>query len=430
MRWPPFLGADMLFRKAKLDNGMTILMERMDTVRSVSLGIWVRAGARDEAENDAGISHFLEHMFFKGTESRSARDIAVAIDSLGGELNAFTTKEGTTFYIKVLDDFLDNAVELLADIFLRSTFPPDEIEREKGVVMEEIRMTEDAPDDYIYDIFSMASWGNESIGRPVLGTESSVGSLQRESLIDYVGLKYAVENTVISCAGNFNENDLLRSLNKAFKSFDRKGSGSNSFDKAEFKPGIEFVSRDLSEVHVCMGVEGIRQASDDRYTALVLNTVLGGGISSRLFQEIREKRGLAYSVYSFLSSYLDAGIWGIYAGTSPESVEEVVEICARELGGLPVTVNESEVERARTQLKGNIMLGLESTNRRMQNIANQEIYYGRYHSPEEVIKMINSVTLEDVRELGARLSKGKAPSMAALGPMAPGIEKSWENIRI
>jgi predicted Zn-dependent peptidase len=420
----------MLFKKTELNNGITLVMEKIDHVRSVSLGIWIRTGSRDEARDRGGISHFLEHMFFKGTETRSAQDIAVDIDSLGGELNAFTSKETTTFYIKVLDDFLDIGIELLADIFLRSTFPPEEIEREKGVVIEEIKMTEDTPDDYIHDIFSSASWGGEGVGLPVLGSEDTVNSIRREHLVEYVNSRYTTENVIISCAGNFDENRLVDMLNKSLEDFGRNRTISVSTGKAAFTPGVKIVNRELSEAHICIGVEGIKQSSEDRYSALILNTAFGGGISSRLFQEIREKRGLAYSVYSFLSSYLDRGIWGIYAGTSPERADEVVNLSIEEMKGLVGSLNEDEVERARTQLKGNIILGLESTSRRMQNIANQEIYYKRYYSPDEVIERINSVSIEGVREIGKKLLEGSSPCIVALGRLDSGLENRWNRMRI
>ncbi|MFC1549397.1 M16 family metallopeptidase [Nitrospirota bacterium] len=419
----------MTFKKTKLDNGITLLMERIDNVRSVSLGIWVRTGSRDEKRESAGISHFLEHMFFKGTESRSAQDIAIAIDSLGGELNAFTSKECTTFYIKVLDDFLDNGIELLADIFLRSTFPTEEIEREKGVVTEEIRLTEDTPDDYIHDLFSFSAWGDGNIGLPVLGSELSVNSIRREHLVDYVNTRYSTDNIIISCAGNFDEDRLISRLNKALDEFDRKEGLSVPMEKAVFSPGAKILNRELSEAHICIGVQGIRQASEDRYAALLLNTALGGGISSRLFQEIREKRGLAYSVYSYLSSYLDNGMWGIYAGASPERAEEVVDISIHEMKKLVDTVDEIEIERARTQLKGNILLGLESTSRRMQNIANQEIYYGRYYGPDEIIEKINSVSVDNVRGIGRRMLEKGSPCIVALGRLDPALESRWSKIQ-
>lgn len=420
----------MNFKKTKLDNGMTLLMEKMDTVRSVSLGIWVRAGSRDEPAEKSGISHFLEHMFFKGTADRSAQDIAVAIDSLGGELNAYTSREGTTFYIKVLDDFLDTGIGLLADIFLNSDFPSDEVEREKGVVVEEIRMTEDTPDDYVHDIFNLNIWPGHGLGRPVLGTEETVGGFTREDLLAHIGRYYTVDNTIISCAGNFDEARLIGALNKAFAGFGGASSALRDGPVPKFKPIKIVRAKELSEAHICFGIKGIKQSSDDRYAALLLNTVLGGGLSSRLFQEIREKRGLAYSVYSFLSSYKDTGVWGIYAGTAPDKAAEVVNLSVEEIRRLSANIREDELQRARTQVMGNIMLGLESTSRRMQNIANQEIYYGRYFSPDEVIASINSITLEKARELSRDLVEDSSPAVVALGALPVGLEEDWAGIRL
>jgi predicted Zn-dependent peptidase len=257
-----------------------------------------------------------------------------------------------------------------------------------------------------------------------------VRSLNRDHLLDYVNSRYTKDNVIISCAGNFDEEMLLKSLNRALEGFDRKLESPGVLERAGFMPGASIIKKDLSEAHICIGVEGIRQSSDERYSALLLNAALGGGISSRLFQEIREKRGLAYSVYSFLSSYLDAGIWGIYAGTSPERAEEVVRIIINELGRLVETLSEDEVERARTQLKGNILLGLESTSRRMQNIANQEIYYGRYYSPEEVMERIDSAGIEEVREIGRALLEAKSPRITALGQLDTALEGKWSEIRI
>ncbi len=413
----------MNFTKTKLDNGMTLLMERVENVHSISLGVWVRTGSRDENPSLAGISHFLEHMLFKGTVNRSAHDIAVEMDSLGGEMNAFTSKEGTTFYIKVLDEYLSTGIDLLSEIFLHSTYPEQEIEREKGVIIEEIRMTCDTPDDYIHDIFSHEAWGGQSVGRPVLGSEDTVSSITRDNILGYVDSRYGTNNTLISCAGNFDEADLKDRLNKAFSGFTSKAQD-DVFERPIFVPAKKVITKDLSEAHICIGFEGIAQSSEDRYAALLLSTILGGGMSSRLFQEIREKRGLAYSVYSFLSSYMDTGMWGIYAGTAPEKAAEVIDLSLKELNSLPDDISSDELSRARTQLMSNVMFGLESTSRRMQNIASQEIYYGEYFSPEEVIAKINNITINDLRQLCHRLIDNKQPAIVALGQVDDSILKS------
>jgi predicted Zn-dependent peptidase len=405
-----------MFKKILLENGIPLVMERMSNVRSVSLGIWVAAGSRYEPREKNGISHFLEHMFFKGTKKRKARDIAVAIDSIGGELNAFTSKEGTTFYIKVLDEQLQKGVELLSDIFLNSIFPEEEIRRESQVITEEIKMVEDTPEDYIHDIFSRSLWGNQGLGQTVLGRKSTVKGFTRDDLVAHIRKFYGTQDTIVSCAGNFRHKALVDMLNQRLGKL-RRGSEPLVGQAPVFRGKSVVYSKDLSEVHLCLGIKGIRQSSPDRYCLLILNTILGGGISSRLFQEIREKRGLAYSVYSFLSSYLDTGFWAVYAGTGKRNINEVIERILNEFSGLYESITGDELQRAKDQLKGNIMLGLESTSRRMQNIANQQIYYGRYYSPVEIMKKIDSVSLDKARKTAEKIIKGSRVALTLLGPV-------------
>jgi predicted Zn-dependent peptidase len=404
-----------MFKKAVLDNGIPVVMEKIAGVRSVSLGIWVRVGSRNEPTRLNGISHFLEHMFFKGTKKRSATDIAVAIDSLGGDLNAFTSKEGTTFYIKVLDEHLEKGIELLTDIFVRSEFPEDEMKREKGVVSEEISMVEDTPDDYIHDLFSSSVWGRNGLGQPVVGTKKTVKALTRDDLLEHIKKYYGTSDIVVACAGNIDSDKLTAMLGKSLGRL-RRGSVPEAGEAPSFKPGLQVVSRDLSEVHICLGIEGIQQASPDRYGVLLLNSVLGGGVSSRLFQEIREKRGLVYTVYSFLSSYVDTGMWGVYAGTGKRHVNTVIEKTLEQLHGLHETLTGAELQRAKDQMKGNLVLGLESTSRRMQGLATQLIYYGRYFTPTEIMKEIDAVTLKDAKELAERLTTAGGTALTIYGP--------------
>jgi predicted Zn-dependent peptidase len=394
---------------------MPVVMERMKNLRSVSFGIWVKAGSRYETADKNGISHFLEHMFFKGTTSRTALEIATEIDGLGGELNAFTSKEGTTFYIKVLDEFLDQGVALLEDMFLNSSFPDDEIEREKDVVIEEIKMVQDTPDDYIHDLFSRSVWGKTGLGQTILGSPKAIRSFNRKDLLSHIDKFYGTLDVVVACAGNFDEKRLIGLLNKGFGRI-KRGKRRSSDASNGFRSRTEVHSKELSEVHICMGVKGIPQASTKRYCALLLNTVLGGGISSRLFQEIREKRGLAYSVYSFLSSYRDEGLWGIYAGTSKRKFNEVISRCADELMGLASSITEDELRRAKAHLKGNIMLALESTSRRMQNIASQEIYYGKHITPKEIMESIDAVSLDEAKALSDEMTESGGVALTVLGP--------------
>lgn len=405
-----------MFRKEHLSNGIPVVMEALKNMRSVALGIWVKVGSRNEKLDKNGISHFLEHMFFKGTIKRTAKDIAVEIDSLGGELNAFTSKENTTFYVKILDEYTEKGIELLSDIFLHSTFPEEDIEKEKRIIKEEIKMVEDTPDDYIHDLFNQTIWGNTGLGQSVLGRRETVRSFTREDLISHIKKYYGTKDVIISCAGNIEHESLVGMLNKSLGSL-RRGSEPEKGSPPRFESKVEIFHKELSEAHICLGVEGVPQTSEERYSLFVLNTIFGAGVSSRLFQEIREKRGLAYSIYSFIASYFDTGIWGVYAGVSRKRVGEVVELILKEMNGLKDTLNETELQRAKNHLKGNIILGLESTSSRMTNIARQEIYYGRYFSPKEIMKEVDSITLERIKDLAEKLIKKESCSLTVHGPV-------------
>ncbi|MDA8156674.1 MAG: pitrilysin family protein [Actinomycetota bacterium] len=405
-----------MFRKELLENGIVVLMEQLKTVRSFTCGIWVRVGSRNEPTQKNGISHFLEHMFFKGTKSRSARDIAVEIDGVGGDLNAFTAKENTAFYVKVLDTHIDTGLDILTDVFCHSVMDPEEMDKERGVIKEEIKMVEDTPDDLIHDLFSRSIWGMHGIGQPVLGTRATVASLERQDLVNHIKKFYGTRDTIVSCAGSFDPETLLKLLNEKLGGL-RRGSEPSPNHTAQFSGKVNMHHKDLSEVHVCLGVEGLPQAHPRRYEYYILNTLLGAGISSRLFQEIREKRGLVYSIYSFASSYIDTGLFGIYAGSAKSKAEEVVSLVLKELKGLPEELEQTELDRAKEQLKGSLILGLESTSSRMQNMAKQEIYFKRLFTTEEIIKGIDSVTLSGLQDLAALLFRGKSPALTVLGPL-------------
>ena len=405
-----------MFKKEHLINGVPVVMEPLKNMRSVVLGIWVKVGSRYEPIEKNGISHFLEHMFFKGTKKRSAKEIAFEIDSLGGELNAFTSRETTTFYIKVLDDFLEKGLELLTDIFLNSTFPDEDIEKEKKIIKEEIKMVEDTPDDYIHDLSNQTVWGSSGLGQSVLGKRETIKSFTRNDLIAHIKKYYGTKDMVLSCAGNFDTDHLLSLLNKNLGHL-RRGSEPDRGAPPEFQSKVEIFSKKLAEAHVCLAIKGIPQASRERYCLFTLNTILGAGVSSRLFQEVREKRGLAYAIYSFVASYLDTGLWGVYAGVSRKKVREVIELILEEIHGLKDTLSEEELERAKNQLKGNIILGLESSSSRMNNIARQEIYYGRNFSPKEIMGEIDSITLGQIRELAERTIKKESFSLTVHGPI-------------
>lgn len=405
-----------MFTKRNLDNGIPVVMEQLKNFRSVIIGICIKVGSRNETPERNGISHFLEHMFFKGTKKRTARDIAVEIDSIGGELNAFTSRENTVFYVKVLDEFVDRGLELLTDIFMHSTLDEDEIEKEKGVIKEEIKLVEDTPDDYIHDIFNRTIWGEKGLGQSVLGKRETIKTFTRDDLVNHIRKYYGTSDIVIACAGNFEPDRVIHLLNRYLGSL-RRASEPDLFPQPFFEGKTFVVTKDLSEVHICLGVEGLPSSSPDRHKIALLNSILGASVSSRLFQEIREKKGYAYSIFSFISSYRDTGCWAVYAGTAKKNVKVVTELIIKEMLDLTESITDEELRRTKDQLKGNIVLGMESTSSRMQSIASQEIYFGRYIPIKEIMHEIEKVTLKQAKDISSRLLNSGKMSIAALGPV-------------
>jgi predicted Zn-dependent peptidase len=385
-------------------------------VHSVCIGFWVKVGSRYENPEKNGISHFLEHMFFKGTRSRTAQDIATEIDSLGGELNAFTSTEYTLFYIKILEEYMDQALGLLTDIILTSTFPEADIEKEKNIVYEEIKMVEDNPAEYVHDLFSKNIWGEQGLGQSVLGEIGTISSFTRNDLIHHINKFYDTSHIIVACSGNFNEPKLIEHLNRTIGSLERQGQGSN-VSAPSFSGDVHIITKDLSEAHICLGLQGLPYKSADRYSMHLLNTILGSGISSRLFQNVREKRGLVYSIYSYNVTYADTGLWAVYAGTDRKHVSEVIKITLDEMRNLSQSLTADELKRAKSQLKGSLILALESTSNKMTNIAKQEIYYGKYYSPEKIIQMVESVTLDSIRDLSQRLLSDTPFALTVYGPV-------------
>ena len=410
----------MKFIKEYLENEIPVVMEPFKNVRSVAVGIWVKVGSRYETSEKNGISHFLEHMFFKGTKKRSTRDIAVETDTIGGDLNAYTSRENTAFYIKILDEYLEKGVDLLSDIFVNSVFPENEIEKEKKIIKEEIKMVEDTPDDYIHDLYSQMVWGDEGLGQPILGRRETIASFSRDDLLSHIKRYYGSKDIVISCAGNFSPEHLMEILGKRFSGL-RHGSEPKKGTPPLFRSDVKVYTKDVSEAHICIGVPGIKQTSEERYAFFLLNTILGAGVSSRLFQEIREKRGLAYSVYSFTSSYMDAGMWGVYAGVSRKKIKEVAELILSEMLQLADTLTETELERAKKHLKGNLILSLESTSSRMNNIARQEMYFGKNISADEIIDYVEKVKLREIKEISERLIRKDRFAITAYGPLQKNV---------
>ena len=410
-----------MFSKTVLDNGIRIVSHEMPDHRSVSLGIWVENGSRHESEAENGLSHFIEHLLFKGTERRSAAQIAEEMDAVGGVINAFTSKEHTCYYAKVLDENLPLAMDLLTDIFLHSSFDAEEIERERSVILQEISQAEDTPDDYVHDLFNLDFFKNHPIGRPICGSGETVNTFQREDIVGFFRSRYRPRRVIVSTAGNFRHPALVEEMAARLGSVLDGGrqDGALSADGEtvpEMGSGIFPHAKSLEQVHLCLGVAGISQAHPKRYVAYVLNTLLGGGMSSRLFQEIREKRGKAYSVYSFSSSYKDVGYLGVYAGTSLESTEEVVELILKELKKLAAgEIKDDELRRTQGQLVGSMMLGLESTDSWMSHIARNEIYFGKSVTTEEICQKIRAVSRDDVIELADTLFAKGAMTLTLLG---------------
>jgi len=407
-----------MIRKQILDNGLTLLTESMPHVRSVTVGVWLRQGSRSEARKVNGISHFIEHLVFKGTESRTAREIALTMDSVGGQMDAFTSKEYTCFYAKVLDEHLEEVLDLLADIVQRPRFDSTEIERERQVVLEEIRMVEDTPDDLIYDLFTEASFPRHTLGRPIQGTLESVSALSRRQLLRFFRGAYRPQNMVIAVAGNLKQPRLSRLVRRAFGGLEAgtATTGRHAVPRPTSSILVKRPKKELEQLHLLLGLPAYPERFERRYPLYVLNTILGGTISSRLFQRIREERGLAFSVYSAPNTFIDTGFLVIYAATSPENGREVIRLVRdelRELRDRGPTAEELHV--AREHLKGSLMLSLESTTSRMSNLARQEIYFGKQHSLGDTLRNVGSVTLEQVHDLARELVGTRKLSLAAVG---------------
>ncbi|RST75526.1 insulinase family protein [Siminovitchia acidinfaciens] len=391
-----------MISKYTCQNGVRVVLENIPSVRSVAIGIWVGTGSRDELPENNGISHFLEHMFFKGTATRNAKELAEAFDSIGGQVNAFTSKEYTCYYAKVLDNHSLYALETLADMFFNSTFAEDELNKEKNVVCEEIKMYEDAPDDIVHDLLSKAAYENHPLGYPILGTEQTLSTFTGDTLRAYVEKMYTPENIVVSIAGNIDEN-FIKEVERLFGSFERKG-GHQAETSPVFKSNHVTRQKDTEQAHLCIGFEGLSIGHPDIYSLIVMNNIFGGSMSSRLFQEVREERGLAYSVFSYHSSYKDSGIVTIYGGTGANQIDELFETINNTLDQLKRDgITEKELRNSKEQLKGNLMLGLESTNSRMSRNGKNELLLKRHRTLDEIVDEIDRVSIQSVNELAARI---------------------------
>jgi predicted Zn-dependent peptidase len=401
-----------------LPNGVVVITETMQHVRSVSVGIWVRNGSRREVPSENGLAHFLEHMVFKGTERRTAEDIAREMDSVGGMLDAFTSKEQICFNAKVLDEHLPIAFDVLADLIQRPKFDSEDLKKERQVVLEEIKMDLDNPEYLLHDIFTRGFWPNHSLGRPILGTPETVRRFDREAIHRRFQSWFGPDHILVTAAGNITHEQVLKLVEKEFGSLKPLGAAEEDAVPSTAAPIHLERKRDLEQVHLCIGVPSLPIAHERRFGIAVLNNLLGGGMSSRLFQNIREKQGLAYAVFSELTPYSDAGMFSVYAGTAKETVGKVLDMTIAEFRAMkesPVTAEE--LLRAKNHLKGSLMLSLESTSSRMSNLARQELYFHRFSSLDEILASIDAVTPEEVQALAKEFFQPERIAVTVLGPV-------------
>jgi len=410
-----------MIRKFTLKNGVRVVCENIPYVRSVSTGIWVRTGSRNENPKNNGISHFVEHMLFKGTSTRTAAQIAECIDNIGGQINAFTGKECTCFYTKTLDEHIEIAVDVLGDMFFNSIFDKKDIALEKKVILEEISMYEDSPEELVHDLLSETVWADSSIGRPILGTKSSLRNINRQMILDYINERYTQTNTVISVVGNYDEDRFEALLEKYFGDWEPKNGKDQELQRVVFKPGTGIKEKDTEQVHICIGYEGIKTGDDDIYPLLAISNILGGGMSSRLYQKIREEKGLVYSIYSYPTTYTDTGLFTIYAGMKPENLKVVASLIEEEIGSLRKNgIRQAELERTKEQMKGNYILGLESTSSRMNSIGKSELLLGYIYTPDEILDKISSITMDDIDRMIVRIFGSDRKGLSVVGKINAG----------
>jgi predicted Zn-dependent peptidase len=415
-------------RRQILGNGLTVITEQMDHIRSASIGIWISTGSRDEAPEWNGISHFIEHMVFKGTKHRTAQEIARQVDSIGGNMDAFTAKECICFNAKVLDEHLPVALDVLSDLVLHPVFDADDIARERGVILEEIKMDEDNPDYLVHEIFTQNFWKDHPLGKPILGTKETVKRFERAPVTETYTHRFAPGNIIIAAAGNLKHESFVDLVNKHFEHMKPQKNGFHSPEPKIVPKIILRNKKALEQVQLCMGVQAHPIAHERRHAGYILNTLLGGGMSSRLFQNIRERQGLAYSIYSDLNPYRDTGCLGVYAGTSRESAAKVVLSVVEEFRKLKAEpVADDELRRAKDQLKGSLMLSLESSTARMSNLARQEMYFDHFADLDELIQKIEGVTVNDLQVLANEFFQTESVALTALGNLE-GIKITREQL--
>ncbi len=413
-----------MYQKTTLDNGLRILSESIPYMSSVSIGFFVGTGSRSETLPEQGVSHFIEHLMFKGTEKRSARDIAEKVDDVGGQLNAATDRENTCYYIKVLPEHLGLGLDILSDMLLHSKFAEADVEKERQVVLEEISLYEDSPDELIHDLHMNSLWPGHALGRNILGTRDSIGAMSREMILDYTKRHYMPDNIVVAAAGNLTHEQLVTQVRRFWD--DVRGAAKVSADSTPlFASGQHLQEKEIEQIHICLGTPGVAHDDPRFYASHVLNTILGGGVSSRLFQHIREERGLAYSVCSYPSSFRDTGLFTIYTGVSPENCREVMDIITSIIGDIRSNgVRPDELKRAKEQLKAGLLFSLESSSSRMSRLGRAEISSREYLSPEQLVDKVDAVMLQHLFDLAQPLFRHESTCMTALGPIGEsGLER-------
>ena len=413
-----------MYQKTTLDNGLRILSESIPYMSSVSIGFFVGTGSRSESLPEQGVSHFIEPLMFKGTDKRSARDIAEEVDDVGGQLNAATDRENTCYYIKVLPEHLGLGLDILSDMLLHSKFAEADVEKERQVVLEEISLYEDSPDELIHDLHMNSLWPGHALGRNILGTRDSIGAMSREMILDYTRRHYMPDNIVVAAAGNLTHEQLVTQVRRFWD--DVRGAAKVSADSTPlFASGQHLQEKEIEQIHICLGTPGVAHDDPRFYASHVLNTILGGGVSSRLFQHIREERGLAYSVCSYPSSFRDTGLFTIYTGVSPENCREVMDIITSIIGDIRSNgVRPDELKRAKEQLKAGLLFSLESSSSRMSRLGRAEISSREYLSPEQLVDKVDAVMLQHLFDLAQPLFRHESTCMTALGPIGEsGLER-------
>ncbi|MCW3061701.1 MAG: peptidase [Capsulimonas sp.] len=418
-----------MIQREVLPNGIRIVTENISYVQSVALGIWVGVGARDESDKLRGVSHVIEHMLFKGTPSRTAQQIADEIDTVGGDINAFTSKENTCYHVRVLSEHVPLALDILSDMFLNSSFDTEELGREKNVILEEIKQRDDEPDDLVHDLFAEVTWPTHVLGKSVIGTPETVSSFTSDDLRSYIKNCYTPDTIVISAAGNLNHDEIVAYIAAKFGDLTGSVADWRAADTTPvFAPGKIYVEKPIEQVNLVMGVPGVSQQSDEKYALSILDNVLGGSMSSRLFQEIREKRGLAYSVGTYAQSYQEGGYFAFYAGTGAATSEQVIELIKAECVNIQKNgVTEKELQRSKNQFRGGIVMGQESMNSRMMRMGRNELNYGRVLPIQEIMDKINAVTVGDIASLSERLFASEDFSMATVGPVPGSVAETDED---